>query len=155
MPPGQPSTGFAFLACFHSRQNRTGSGHCPGWPKATPQGPQGLDSGRSQRTMPGWKQGPVPPWAGAPPGSAQHDAWLSHPPDAAPQVTQGIPATAAAKPTHETGRGASNDGQPILKPVQMAPDLHSELVFLVELWGFEPQTSCMPWEMLTFNTGKC
>jgi hypothetical protein len=37
----------------------------------------------------------------------------------------------------------------------MDPQPHSELVFLVELWGFEPQTSCMPWEMLTFNTGKC
>jgi hypothetical protein len=25
----------------------------------------------------------------------------------------------------------------------------------VELSGLEPLTSCMPWEMLTFNTGKC
>lgn len=46
-------------------------------------------------------------------GQAPRQAALSttpgsaHPPDAAPQVTQGIPATAAAKPTHETGRGAS------------------------------------------------
>ena len=39
----------------------------------------------------------------------------------------------------------SNDGQSILKPIQMASDLHSELEFLVELWGFEPQTSCMPY----------
>jgi len=38
----------------------------------------------------------------------------------------------------------SNDGQPILKPIQMVPDLRSDLGFLVELWGFEPQTSCMP-----------
>ena len=33
----------------------------------------------------------------------------------------------------------------------MVPDLHSDLGFLVELWGFEPQTSCMPWEMRKFN----
>jgi hypothetical protein len=32
--------------------------------------------------------------------------------------------------------------------------LGSDLGKLVELWGFEPQTSCMPWEMLTFNTVK-
>jgi hypothetical protein len=25
----------------------------------------------------------------------------------------------------------------------------------VELSGLEPLTSCMPWEMLTFNTGEC
>jgi hypothetical protein len=25
----------------------------------------------------------------------------------------------------------------------------------VELSGLEPLTSCMPWEMLTFNTSKC
>jgi hypothetical protein len=25
----------------------------------------------------------------------------------------------------------------------------------VELSGLEPLTSCMPWEMLTFSTGKC
>jgi hypothetical protein len=30
-----------------------------------------------------------------------------------------------------------------------------DLVLLVELSGLEPLTSCMPWEMLTFNTGKC
>ena len=38
----------------------------------------------------------------------------------------------------------SNGGQAILEPILMAPDLRSDLVFLVELWGFEPQTSCMP-----------
>src|ERR1019366_2798356 len=38
----------------------------------------------------------------------------------------------------------SNDGQPILKPTRMASGQHSDLEFLVELWGFEPQTSCMP-----------
>jgi hypothetical protein len=48
----------------------------------------------------------------------------------------------------------SDDGQPILKPIRMAPDLHSDLEFLVELRGFEPRTSCMPWEMLTFNAIK-
>ncbi len=30
-----------------------------------------------------------------------------------------------------------------------------DLQFLVELSELEPLTSCMPWEMLTFNTGKC
>ena len=30
-----------------------------------------------------------------------------------------------------------------------------DLVILVELSGLEPLTSCMSWEMLTFNTGKC
>src|ERR1017187_7790364 len=38
----------------------------------------------------------------------------------------------------------SNGGQPILKPIQMDPEPYSDLGFLVELWGFEPQTSCMP-----------
>ena len=47
-----------------------------------------------------------------------------------------------------------NDGQPILKAIQMASYLHSDLEFLVELRGFEPRTSCMPWGMLTFNTTK-
>jgi hypothetical protein len=51
-------------------------------------------------------------------------------------------------PARHTGQARpgwrSDDGQPILKPIQMAPDLHSDLGFLVELWGFEPQTSCMP-----------
>ncbi len=32
----------------------------------------------------------------------------------------------------------------------MASKPYSDLGFLVELWGFEPQTSCMPWGMLTF-----
>jgi hypothetical protein len=38
----------------------------------------------------------------------------------------------------------SDDGQPILEPVQMDPEPYPDLVLWVELWGFEPQTSCMP-----------
>src|ERR1019366_965502 len=38
----------------------------------------------------------------------------------------------------------SDDGQPILEPIRMAPKSRSDLGFLVDLWGFEPQTSCMP-----------
>jgi hypothetical protein len=38
----------------------------------------------------------------------------------------------------------SNDGQRILKPARVIPESHSDLEFPVELWGFEPQTSCMP-----------
>ena len=37
----------------------------------------------------------------------------------------------------------SNDGQPILEPNHMSPEPRSDLVLRVELWGFEPQTSCM------------
>jgi hypothetical protein len=44
----------------------------------------------------------------------------------------------------------SNDGQPILEASWTGLELGSDLVFRVELWGFEPQTSCMPWGMLTF-----
>jgi hypothetical protein len=38
----------------------------------------------------------------------------------------------------------SNDGQAILELSQMGQKSRPDLVFLVELWGFEPQTSCMP-----------
>ena len=38
----------------------------------------------------------------------------------------------------------SNDGQAILELIRIAPDLRSDLALCVELWGFEPQTSCMP-----------
>ena len=79
-----------------------------------PAGPQGLDSGRAQRTMSGWKQGPVPAIGRRPPGGARHDRRPSHPPGTAPPVTQGIPAAAPGKTAHGTGRGASNDGQTIL-----------------------------------------
>jgi hypothetical protein len=47
-----------------------------------------------------------------------------------------------------------NDGQAILKPIQMASDLHSDLEFLVELRGFEPRTSCMPWNADPFTGGR-
>jgi hypothetical protein len=34
--------------------------------------------------------------------------------------------------------------------LELGPDLGKR----VELWGFEPQTSCMPWGTLSFNTVK-
>jgi hypothetical protein len=34
-------------------------------------------------------------------------------------------------------------------------EVRPDLVFCVELWGFEPQTSCMPWGMLTFTIATC
>ena len=49
----------------------------------------------------------------------------------------------------------SNDGQPILESIRMTPEPPSELEFLVELWGFELRTSCMPWEMLPFIAVTC
>jgi hypothetical protein len=49
----------------------------------------------------------------------------------------------------------SNHGRAILRGDQIVPEPAFDLVFLVELSGLEPLTSCMPWEMLTFNTGKC
>jgi len=42
----------------------------------------------------------------------------------------------------------SNDGQAILKAIQLGLETCSDLVFRVELWGFEPQTSCMPSERM-------
>ena len=38
----------------------------------------------------------------------------------------------------------SNDGQAILRAILLELGTCSDLVFRVELWGFEPQTSCMP-----------
>src|ERR1019366_343529 len=63
----------------------------------------------AQRTMSGWKQGPVPAIGRRPPGGARHARGASHPPGTAPPVTQGIPAAAPGKTAHGTGRGASND----------------------------------------------
>jgi hypothetical protein len=57
----------------------------------------------------------------------------------------------AAECRSATSRTTVNDGQPILKPIRMAPDLHSDLGFPVELWGFELLTSCMP--CLTIPSG--
>src|ERR1039457_2981893 len=44
----------------------------------------------------------------------------------------------------------SNDGQTILEDIQMTLKPCSDLAFLVELWGFEPQTSCMRWNSVPF-----
>ena len=49
----------------------------------------------------------------------------------------------------------SDDGQTILEGTRRGLKSDSDLVLLVELSGLEPLTSCMPWGMLTFNTGKC
>jgi hypothetical protein len=88
-----------------------GTGRCPGWPKATPQGPQGLDSGQSQRIMPGRKATPSSATAGPPRTGAHHDSRTDQTSSTAPQATQRIPAAAHSKPAHGTGRGASNDGR--------------------------------------------
>jgi hypothetical protein len=45
----------------------------------------------------------------------------------------------------------SDDGQTILKAALEGYRLGSDLGNLVELRGFEPRTSCMPWEMRKFN----
>ena len=39
------------------------------------------------------------------------------------------------------------DGQTISEPVLGGHDHGSDLQFLVELWGFEPQTSCKPYTL--------
>ena len=49
----------------------------------------------------------------------------------------------------------SDDGRTILEGIRTGLKSCPDLQFLVELSGLEPLTSCMPWEMLTFNTGKC
>ena len=49
----------------------------------------------------------------------------------------------------------SDDGQTILECIRTGLKSRPDLVLLVELSGLEPLTSCMPWGMLTFNTGKC
>ena len=49
----------------------------------------------------------------------------------------------------------SDDGQTILECIRAGLKSCPDLQFLVELSGLEPLTSCMPWGMLTFNTGKC
>ena len=45
----------------------------------------------------------------------------------------------------------SDDGQTILKAASAGWKLGSHLGKLVELRGFEPRTSCMPWGTLTFS----
>jgi hypothetical protein len=51
--------------------------------------------------------------------------------------------------SHPTRR--SDDGQTILKAASERWRLGPDLGKLVELRGFEPLTSCMPWEMRKFN----
>jgi hypothetical protein len=46
----------------------------------------------------------------------------------------------------------SNHGQKILISIYVDPELGSDLVFCVELRGFEPRTSCMPWNAGSFTT---
>src|SRR5215813_3992813 len=45
----------------------------------------------------------------------------------------------------------SDYGQTILKAALNGWDLRLDLRKLVELWGFEPQTSCMPWKAGPFT----
>ena len=49
----------------------------------------------------------------------------------------------------------SDEGQTILKGTWTGLKSCPDQVLRVELSGLEPLTSCMPWGMLTFNTGKC
>src|ERR1022692_2912251 len=41
----------SFFFCFRQPHLALGGGWCPGWPQATPKGPQGLDTRRSQRIL--------------------------------------------------------------------------------------------------------
>jgi hypothetical protein len=93
-----------FPACFRQPAKPAGHGRCPGWPKATPQGPQGLDSSRTRRTMSGRKQAP---------GSSRTQAHIRdqhyHPIQDAPQPHwQPIQAPVPARATHGLSRGANN-----------------------------------------------
>ena len=72
-PPILPCARFSF--CFRQPYPALGNGWCPGWPQATPKGPQGLDTRRSQRTLsrpeaktPALADHPAP--SGTPPPSA-------------------------------------------------------------------------------------
>jgi len=49
----------------------------------------------------------------------------------------------------------SDDGQTILKAALKGRKLGFHLGKLVELRGFEPRTSCMPWGILTFSDATC
>lgn len=64
-PPILPCARFSF--CFRQPYPAPGGGWCPGWPQATPKGPQGLDTSRRQRTLsrleaktPHWQTTPAP-----------------------------------------------------------------------------------------------
>jgi len=48
----------------------------------------------------------------------------------------------------------SNDGQTIFGSIRANLQTGLDLDLRVELRGFEPRTSCMPWGMLTFNALK-
>jgi hypothetical protein len=57
----------SFSFCFRQPYPALGGGWCPGWLQATPKGPQGLDTRRSQRTLsrleaktPHWQTTPAP-----------------------------------------------------------------------------------------------
>ena len=121
-----------------------GGGWCPGWPQATPKGPQGLDTSCSQRTLSRLEARPPAPVNHAPQAGTEDDTLSASPASPFPLTSTTSWPPPPIPATHMTGRGASNDGQPILKLIQRVPGSYSDLGFLVELWGFEPQTSCMP-----------
>jgi hypothetical protein len=72
----------SFFFCFRQPHPALGGGWCPGWPQATPKGPQGLDTRRSSASFPGWKQGPR--------------YWQTTPPQTG--TRSGIPAAAPPSP---------------------------------------------------------
>src|ERR1035441_8047010 len=111
----------SFFFCFRQPHPALGGGWCPGLPQATPKGPPGPDTTRSHRLPSRGGKKPPPPLAN-PPAANRHQ--LRHPGSSptqpVPAAQHRIPHLAPYQPTHSTGRGASNDGQAILEPVQIA-----------------------------------
>src|ERR1017187_1668438 len=59
--------------CFRQPHLALGGGWCPGWPQATPKGPQGLDTSCSQRTLSRLEARPPAPVNHAPQAGTEHD----------------------------------------------------------------------------------
>jgi len=51
VPPAAAYFPCARFFCFRSLNPALGGGGCPGWPAGHPEGPQGLDTSRSQRSL--------------------------------------------------------------------------------------------------------
>lgn len=106
-PPILPCARFSF--CFRQPYPALGGGWCPGWPQATPKGPQGLDTRRSQRTL-SRPEAKTPALANHPaPAGTGHSTPALSPGQSDPAAQHPIQAPGHSSATHGTGRGASSD----------------------------------------------
>src|ERR1019366_6830030 len=80
-----------------------GGGWCPGWPQATPKGPQGLDTSRSQRTL-SRLEAKAPALANHPAqAGTEHSTPALSPGQADPAAQHPIQALGPSPATHATG----------------------------------------------------